>query len=244
MDKKLVDIRQNVEASSEAFFKYLDELFKNDVKKALNEIQEHTNVFLFSGLIRNYFLGIKEYRDIDIVLEKQIDVEFLLKDWEIKRNSFGGFKVLFKSGPMDVWFMKNTWAFQHSNNTLNFQFEQNIPNTAFFNFSSVIYCINFKKFHYTEDFLRFLKYRELDYVEAANANYGLCVVNTFYYSEKFSLKISKRLLKLINSFHHKNRFDYQAIQLKHFGRVLFSDADIEARLAKTLKLSSQSSHRV
>lgn len=230
MDKRLIDIRRKVEAASGDFFDHLNRIFDDQIKIPLNEIQYYTKVYLFSGLIRNYFLGIEDYRDIDIVLEKELDIDCFFGDREIKRNSFGGYKISFESAAVDLWFMKNTWAFQNSRNTLNFQIEENIPNTAFFNFSAIVYCINWKKFHYTEHFLRFLKYRELDYVEAANANYGLCVVNTFYYSDKYKLKITKRLFELVRKFHIKNNFDYDNIQLKHFGEVIYSVEEIKQRL--------------
>lgn len=230
MDKRLTDIKEKVEGASEDFFDHLNRIFDDQIKIPLNEIQYYTKVYLFSGLIRNYFLGIEDYRDIDIVLEKELDIDYFFGDREIRQNSFGGYKIFFESAAMDLWFMKNTWAFQNSRNTLNFQIEENIPNTAFFNFSAIVYCINWKKFHYTEHFLRFLKYRELDYVEAANANYGLCVVNTFYYSDKYKLKITKRLLELIRKFHVRNNFNYDSIQLKHFGKVIYSVEEIERRL--------------
>lgn len=243
MDKKLIKFKNKVDASSDAFFKHLDGIFEDDVKIALNAVQENTNVYLFSGLIRNYFLGIDDHRDIDVVLQKEVDVNAIFRKWEIRRNSFGGYKIFFESGPMDLWFMKDTWAFQNSVNTLNFQIEENIPNTAFFNFSSIIFCVNRKKFYYTEHFLKFLKDRKIDYVEKANANRGLCVVNTFFYADKFNLRIEPRLLDLVRDFDRRNDFDYKEIQLKHFGKVLFNDNEIENRLSSDSKPSSVDVYR-
>ncbi|MEH3112558.1 hypothetical protein [Pedobacter terrae] len=238
MDKRLADIKNKVDASSQAFFLHLDKIFEDEVKIPLNELQHYTKVYLFSGLIRNYFLKVEEYRDIDIVLEKALDIDYFFGDRKITKNSFGGFKIFFNQSAMDLWFMENTWAFKNSHNTLNFQIRENIPRTAFFNFSSIVYLINWKKFYYTEHFLRFLKYRELDYVEPANANYGLCVVNTFYYADKYKLKITKRLMELILKFHNSNRFDYDAIQTKHFGEVLYQYAELEKRLSQPEKIKT------
>lgn len=237
MDKRLFDIKKKIDASSGEFFLHLDNILKDDVKKALNEVQYHTKVYLFSGLIRNFFLNVSEYRDIDIVLEKEVDIKAIFGDWKIEKNSFGGYKIFFDSGVMDLWFMKNTWAFQHSANTLSFQIEENIPNTAFFNFSSVVYCINRKEFHYTMHFLEFLKTKTIDFVERANANHGLCIVNTFYYSKKFNLRISSRLLTLLREFHNQSSIDYKYVQIKHFGKVLFTESEIEMNLLEPAKSS-------
>lgn len=64
--------------------------------------------------------------------------------------------------------------------------------------------------------------REIDFVESKNANYGLCVINSFYYSQKYQLKISKRLSTLIKKLDSSIEFDYESIQIKHFGKIIFS----------------------
>ena len=230
MDKKLTKIRDIVDNSGLDFFQFLDGIFNDDLKAVINELQYHSEVYLFSGIIRNYFLNIKEHRDVDLVLSKEVDVARFFNGFPIKRNSFGGFKIQLDSVDVDLWFMKNTWAFQYGQKTLDLQLEKKIPDTAFFNFSSVIYCINSKRFFYTDHFLRFLRDKKLDYVDRINANYGLCVVNTFYYADKYSLKVSERLLKLIREFHTHKKYDYQSIQLKHFGKVLYDDLSISNRL--------------
>lgn len=236
MDKKLLSSISNiVNSCSEDFFDYLNDLLKDDIKIALHAIQKETRVYIFSGLIRNYFLATEEYRDIDIVLDKEIDVNKIFEAYEIHRNSFGGFKIFFESGPLDLWFLKDTWAFKQSKQKeFDFKLEQKIPSTVFFNFSSIIYCINEKRFHFTKDFLMFLWSRELDYVKKENANYGLCIVNAFYYSQKYRLKISKRLMNLIRELDGNEVYDYKTIQIKHFGKIIFSEKLIKQKLTNIL----------
>ncbi|WP_154402469.1 hypothetical protein [Mucilaginibacter endophyticus] len=200
----------------------------------LDEISANTDVYIFSGIIRNYFLNIYRKRDVDVVLGQEIDIFKEFQNFSIRKNSFGGYKIMFPSGPLDLWFIKDTWAFQHSQKTLEFHLEKKIPDTAFFNFSSIIYSLNKQKFYYTEHFVKFLKNKQLDYVYDKNPNYSLCIINTLYYAEKYNLEISKRLLTFITNLYTKNKYNYQTTQIKHFGEIIYTDEQIEQKIGSLL----------
>jgi len=229
--KKLSDIQQEIDTSGLKFHKYLHDLLDENIMEKLESLTKLTEVYLFSGIIRNYFLKIYLKRDIDVVLGKEIDVEETFENLPVKRNSFGGYKILYPSGPLDLWFLKDTWAFQQGQKLLEFDLERRIPKTAFFNFSSIIFIINEKKFIYTMDFVKFLKSKTLDYVYIPNANYSLCILNTFYYSDKFNLKISQRLKILVLELSEGNDIEYHNAQLKHFGQILYGIEEIRKRLS-------------
>ena len=201
--------------------------------RKLEDISLITDVYLFSGIIRNYFLHIYRKRDVDVVIGKEIDIDAEFNNLPIKKNSFGGYKIEFPSGPLDLWYIKDTWAFQHSQKTLPFHLEKKIPDTSFFNFSSIIFSLNKKKFYYNDHFIRFLKSKELDYVYKYNPNYPLCVVNTFYYSDNYHLHISNRLISFIKELHNCNSFDYEVVQSKHFGKIFYSNEEIKKRINET-----------
>lgn len=229
MAKKLTDIIKRVEQAEQSFYDYLDRCLDDEVLDCLNKLSKQTEVFIFSGLIRNYFLNIDSNRDVDIVLAMNVDIESLFSDYQVKINSFGGYKILIGDTAIDLWYLENTWALKHQP-VLNFELEKYIPYTAFFNFSSIIYSVNKRHFHYTEHFLRFLQNRNIDVVYKPNANYSLCVVNTLYYSEKYHLPISKRLKNYVLYLHKKTKQDYREVQLKHFGNVLFTNEVISAKI--------------
>lgn len=215
------------------------------------EINLQTDVYIFSGIIRNYFLKIYRKRDVDVVLGNEINITERFKDLPFQKNSFGGYKISFPSGPLDLWFIKDTWAFQHSQKTFEFNLEKKIPDTAFFNFSSIVYSLNKKQFYYTKHFVKFLRDKKLDYVYKENPNYCLCIVNTLYYADRYELKIADRLLNFITDLYKKNLYDFQTTQLKHFGEIIYSDSEIEKRLtsyqpanvSKNSKNISKQSHR-
>lgn len=232
MGRKLNELKRQIDGTGPAFSWYLREMFHEDLLQKIDEMCLKTEVYLFSGIIRNYFLKIYRKRDIDIVLGREININEEFRGFDVKRNSFGGYKIMLSSGPLDLWFLKDTWAFKSSQTTLDLQLEKVIPDTAFFNFSSIIFSFNTSKFYYTDAFLQFLMTRTLDYVYETNPNYPLCVVNTFYYSDTYNLKIAKRLGKLVKRLFQDGNYNYEETQIKHFGEVLYTQSEIAKRINK------------
>jgi hypothetical protein len=229
--KKLADIQKMVDAAAEPFYEYLTSTIEPEALNHLNTISSRTDVLIFSGIIRNYFLGLNEHRDIDIVLEKNVDIEKIFSDYKIKRNSFGGHKIFLPHVHIDIWSLAETWAIKKQP-VHAFLSKGHIPYTAFFNFSAIVFSLHDKKFYYTKDFLRFLRDKQIDVVYQPNANYDLCVVNSIYYSEKYSLRLSPHLMGFLYYLHDKSKKAYEDVELKHFGHVLYSNEEISDRVKK------------
>ena len=198
-------------------------------------MSRETSVYLFSGIIRNFFLKRTEVRDIDIVISTNINIESYFHGYEIRKNSFGGYKITVDGVNIDLWTLDTAWPFQYQK-TLPFNLEKSIPLTAFFNFSAITYSFNSHKFHATSHFLRFLQDKMIDVVYEPNANYTLCIINTIYYSEKLGLKIKPRLKRLINTLTKKKNNDFLAVQIKHFGKVLYSTEEILQKVEEIRKI--------
>lgn len=227
MGRKLSDIKNTVDNSSVEFLDYLRDNLQGSNFDLLQKISKKTNVIIFSGVIRNFFLKKSDIRDLDIVLKEKVNIEDIFKDaTEIRRNSFGGYKININSLNFDIWYLRDTWALNYQKSFDFGELEKLMPNTAFFNFSSIVFSFNEKKFFYSKSFLSFLRYKEIDVVYKPNMHYKLCVVNTFYYSKKYNLKISKELFSFIRHIHISSDGDYKEIQIKHFGKVLFSNEDL------------------
>jgi hypothetical protein len=218
--KKLSDIESIVTSQNELFWDFLEKTLANDVFDFLNSLRQQTEVYLFSGVIRNYFLKNYSIRDLDLVIKSESNLQELFSKYEHRRNSFGGYKFSIGDLEIDLWSIDKTWAFKNHQMILGFELDKYMPLTAFFNFSSIIYSTNEKKFIYSKYFLTFLRDREIDVVYEPNANYQLCVVNSFYYADRYKLKISDNLKKLIIRLYHREPKDYQEIQKKHFGQIL------------------------
>jgi len=195
------------------------------------ELEKYSDVYFFSGVIRDFFLNKNKIRDIDIVLSRKCPIEEIFADSVISKNSFGGYKIITTSITIDIWYLNESWAFKHQR-TLDFELEKQIASTAFFNFSAVIFDLKNKNFNHTIHFLRFLRDKEIDIVFQPNQNTKLCVVNTLYYADKFNLKISSKLKKYLTQIYRGDLSEFSNVQIKHFGKVLYSDATIKNRICE------------
>lgn len=236
MAKKLSDIVQQIHKKELLFQSFLDEKLGNEISLFLTELLNIGNLYLFSGIIRDYFLDIPGIRDVDIMIDTQESINHVLEKYQYRRNSFGGYKITINSISIDLWHLKDTWALNNAQTVFDLDIEKYVPNTSFFNFSSIIYSFKEKKFIYSKAFLRFLRDRKIDYVFKPNASYALCVVNSFYYNDKLHLEFTERLKKYLLKLNRAFSCEYEAVQVKHFGKVLYKKDYIEHRI-KQLNLS-------
>ena len=232
MARKLSNIEQEVISAEHAFYDYLKHTLSNEMWYFLNKMISQTEIFLFSGVIRNYFINRRndELRDIDFIISDDINVEILFPRMDIRKNSFGGYKLNIGGLTVDLWVIKNTWALNYGQLKLPFSQLEALPNTTFFNFSSIIFSINKKEFIVGKPFLRFLRDKKIDVVFEKNPYPALCIVNTFYYSDKFSINITDRLKSYILSNYEYYKADLDKVQIKHFGKILYSKDELYSRI--------------
>ena len=212
----------------EQFFQYLCEEVLDPLSVSiLHDIMLQTKVYVFSGVIRDYFLGRKSnHRDIDIVLERNINWWNIYRRYRrsltVKLNSYGGIKVQIGTLTADLWTMQRTWGIMRKGvrNT-----PQNLIRTAFFNFSAVAYSIDRRRFYIHKSFAQFINDWQIGVVYKENPNVPLCIVNTIYYSQLLQMPLSVELKEWIVA--HYSMFDnYEAPQLSHWGAVRYSHKDI------------------
>ena len=246
MDRKLSNIEKHINSSNFLFEQYLYDTVGNSIYNTLKSISLKTDVYIFSGIIRNFFTNQSGVRDLDIVLDSKVDLKEYFNESKIKLNSFGGYKVYTKNLKIDLWCTKDTWAYKFQK-VFDFDLSLNIPTTAFFNFSAIIYSINRHEFFYTKDFLRFLKYKKMDVVLEVNYNYDLCVVNSIYYSKKFKYKLSDNFVRYLYNLYIIEQHDFAKVQLQHFEKILFTDDEINLFIInenKKLKLRQEKNSKV
>lgn len=211
-----------------AFARYLREEILDSISRSiLDEITSETNVYVFSGVIRDYFLGRKSsHRDIDIVLERNISWWNIYRKYrkhlKARINSYGGIKAQIGTLSVDLWTMQRTWGIAHKGvrNT-----PQNLIRTAFFNFSAIAYRIDTERFYIHRSFAEFIRRRHIDILYKENPNVPLCIVNTMYYSQTLQMPVSPALKEWIVS--RYSMFDnYEAPQLSHWGAIRYSHKEI------------------
>jgi hypothetical protein len=233
--KKFFNILNQIKNQEGEFLSFLEKEVDAKCISLISTITQHTDVYIFSGVIRNFFLNRKDIRDIDIIIDKRIDLESILNGLVFTKNSFGGYKVDLGDTKMDLWFLRDTWALNNKQMFLDISPPYHIPRTSFFNFSAIIYSMRENKFIFSDHFINFLSKKVIDIVYEPNPNEALCIVNSFYYSDKYNLKISVRLQEFIASKAPYYLSEFEKVQEKHFGEVLYSEQTIIKRITELSK---------
>ena len=199
-----------------------------------NAIAKRTNVYVFSGMIRNFFLGVSCYRDLDIVVDSTCVVLDILRNTEdeinVRINSFGGIKIRMQNLTIDLWELSNTWGIRNGNMPLS---PQSLLKSAFFNFSAIVFAFNETKFYYDDAFVDFLETRIMDVVYPENPNVPLCIINTLYYREKYgfgvAIRMSQWIVEKYTSLKHNNKCKniFDNVQMLHFSKIIVSYDDIK-----------------
>lgn len=228
MDNSFNNIKLFIDQQADSFYSYLENMqLDHESWELLKDISRQTDVYIFSGVIRNFFLGYIEVRDLDIVIRKtnslQIPIDYI-KKVSIIRNSFDGYKLKLGKLSVDIWYIQDTWGIKYEKKVPT---EEALIKSAFFNFSAVAYDFNKKKFRFTDDFCKFLESQILDIVYEKNPNIPLCIINTIYYADKFKLSIGKKLCLWIVD-HFSDYYDYEQTQLKHFGHIMYSQRFVKS----------------
>jgi three-Cys-motif partner protein len=229
--KKLSEISKEIDSKAPLFRSRLERMMDADVISFLNDLSEVCNLYIFSGVIRDYFLNATSNRDIDIVFDGDVDLEKFLANYTWRKNSFGGYKIAINEVNVDMWKVSDTWALGYQK-AMDYDLPKFIPNTAFFNFSSIVFHYNKTKFYHTPQFAKFIRDKEIDITYYPNANIPLCVVNSFYYSDKLRLPLGDTLVNYIKQRFRPDEELYEKVQLKHFGKILYDIKLIKNRISE------------
>lgn len=216
------------------FKKYLTGFYeKTKIIENLDFMSKTSDVYIFSGVIRDFFFEKKSSypRDLDVVVGniklESIPIDYL-RQVEYSVNQFGGVKLKEKDKTVDVWQLKDTWGIKMKKAEVT---PHELVNTAFFNVSAIAFDYGREKFIVSDAFKSFFDTRILDVVYEDNPFPDLCVVNSLYYSQKLHCKLSERLsLWLLN--HYQKEYDYSYVQMKHFGAIKYSNSEIGEFISK------------
>jgi hypothetical protein len=165
----------------------------------------YNDVWLFSGAIRNYWLGYRDpadIKDLDWVVQNRQPLPFY-KDSSTpaESNAFGGTKVTVNGISNDIWFLNDSWAFRKIKEMRPVQpSEHNINNllkTVMFNSQAIAYSLATDQFVVDEKFLEFIQTRTLDIVWATNPAKEQRARDAIRLMHKYHLTWSDRLTKFV-----------------------------------------------
>lgn len=210
------------------FRKYINQIIKKYKLENLINLfyRRYDKVYLFSGIIRNFFLGYKDdIKDIDLVVydryttnykpSEDRDTEKLiylyydeLRDKskyivDLKYNDevgdYSDIKISCNGIDIDVWTLRNSYGYISKNIDFIKRNPYNLIDTAFFNCSSIVYDLKSNKFIYNENFEKFIISKKLSIINTANVSDTLQVHKMIKYCNNYNLAIDEDCKRFVLS---------------------------------------------
>lgn len=211
------------------FFKYLrKEILGKVYSSYLDNIAKDTEVYIFSGVIRDFFMHRTEKRDLDLVVLDFKDgfLDDFKSDPRFKSetfNKFGGIKLVMDDLTIDIWQLRDTWGIKKKH--LNDKDANSLSETVFFNFSSIVFDYNNVEFLNYRLFENFLESKTMDIVFSHNVDDVCCIVSTLHYQKDYDFGISEKLARWLRD-KYNPRMDFESVQIRRFGKVEFTPEKI------------------
>ena len=198
------------------------------IKSLMDSISRNANIYLFGGAVRDYLdSNFCHFRDLDFVIEfndSNLSIENFLNDsFKFKKNHFNGYKFMSKYYCIDIWELKDTWAFRENLYPITIE---NLFKTVYFNVDKVIYSMTTQT--YVNDcniaYEEIMKNKILDVVLTNNPMIELNLLRAIKICQKYDMDISDKLKSIFieqlqdESFISKLQF----FQQSHYGEDALS----------------------
>lgn len=209
----------------------------NQTEHLLARLKDNFHVIVFGGAVRDVLFGYeKNIRDIDFVLyprkcigdreqedllKEIIQVEFKSR---VGQNQFGGYKIGSGRTTLDLWLLKDTWAFKHN---LLEATPENLLKSVYLNIDA--YALDY----FSGEFIARCNQRRnrvIDIVLEKSACEELNLLRAVVFQKKYNMRLSNRITeKLDIMLQHWQMIETQIyeIEKRHYGEVLVTRKDIE-----------------
>lgn len=165
----------------------------------LDDLSNIGEITIFGGMLRDLSItGNLEFKsDIDVVIDIETSLESsrkfqsLISNWPVKRNKFGGYRISLSNWKLDVWRLKDTWAFK--NYHVKCEGFESLCKTTFFNWDAIIYHYKQKKIVAIENYIDSINQKVLDINLLETPNDMAIVVKALRYQEMYNVVFSPRL---------------------------------------------------
>ncbi len=153
---------------------------------------------IFGGMLRDLLLygeeGFKSDTDLVVAGDSEALQRALLK-FAPTRTAYGGYRLMHKHSKIDIWCLKDTWAFQ--NGLVTGSGLEDLLKTTFFNWDAVAYVMGKKQLLLGENYFESIKERMLDINLEPNPNPIGTVKRAFSRVSKDSATLSPRLVDYV-----------------------------------------------
>ena len=212
--------------------------------------RESWEAFLFGGVPRGLWVhGTRgAVRDFDIVVADDAfnDVLCTFGHCLVKRNRFGGAKLLIQDCEFDVWPLSKTWAFAEGLFE-NPSFEA-LPRTTFLTIDSIVIelapRVGIRRRVFQTGFFRSMSERRLEICLESNPYPELCAIRSLRIAQALGFSFSPSLAKYISEVICSTSSDLlRQAQSQHYKRIFFDQnelLDIAGRISFQLSDAGES----
>ena len=198
---------------------------------------------VFGGLLRDIALygGGKFNSDIDLVVDCSPDILFAFFEKHgglLGRNHFGGYRVKVGGWSIDVWPMKETWAFVSG--YVDYVDRESLLLTTITNWDAIAFSFKDEALISGHDYIDSLRRRELDIVLVENPNRlgAFLRVLKLIFDKQVEVLLPKALMYLKDGFSEFSSRELYVFQVQAFNRVYFSEQEIESFRAEVFSMSA------
>ncbi|MFP6844040.1 MAG: hypothetical protein VB958_02370 [Thalassolituus sp.] len=144
-------------------------------RKALNEmiskLGESGEVYVFGGVLRDIALkGVGRFdSDIDLVIDSsETPLIDIIQKYCPERNKFGGYRFIHDRWRVDIWNVKDTWAFR--NGLVEYKGVESLLSTTISNWDRILYRWSDRRLIVPDEYFRDLADGFLDVILTSNPN--------------------------------------------------------------------------
>ena len=204
--------------------RYINELRRDNsqIDRLFDRLSDVGESILLGGALRDIILKNDLPRDLDFIVNTECNLDDLFgSEFKYIKNRFGGYKVNTESIEIDIWRMKDHWAFKEN---IIKKDKRNLKHTTFLNFDAIFYTVGSKIID-SEMFNSCIRKNCLDitlddkfiYLNPSSDINVLRMLNIIY---EWELKLSDKSYKYIKNWICNNCEDaidllYKA-QIKHY----------------------------
>ncbi|WP_456292610.1 hypothetical protein [Pseudomonas sp. AK106] len=169
----MIDIANNNQTFRKRVVRFFNSPKRADVLGLIKHLSVVGEVLVFGGLLRDIALfGAKSFNsDIDLVVDcpaSDLSGFFTDSRWNVVRNKFGGYRLEVGGWTVDVWPVRETWAFKYAN--VKYIGRESLLRTTITNWDSVAYSFKDGVIISDPSYLDCLISGELDVVLIKNPN--------------------------------------------------------------------------
>lgn len=202
-----------------------------------NDLYEIGDVYVLGGLLREYKDNqqITNLRDADFCISIQNEDLWkkLLLKYPHKINRFGGYKFRCEGFPVDVWDVRNTWAFKNNIIDISGQdYFEKLSQSVFLNLDAIIYDLKNDRWNETI-YDQAMESGVLDIVLKENPFIELNILRSMMLRRKYHMRYSGELTCVIqNGLSTKPEFVrvLMEIQARRYGYSVLRESEIVEEL--------------